>query len=600
MSLTGYITQSGIDLSYIFQPGNSGIVTGYKLIDGQDIGSIFAAYSSNLAFSTGLLSVSGFDINTLFNGVSSNLAFPFSIAGCCLWLDSSDITTITKDGSNKVSNWSDKSQNGFQFGQSTAGNKPTYTANNQNGKATITFNATNLTYLMGPSNFAIGTSSYSLFVICSYTSDTSYGSVFAKALYGTQTGRIIISKDSAGFSICYTHGDTRIAAITTTYTAGAYRLFELIVNRIEGKDYAYQNGILLGSLTFADSATNYTANTSPMLIGAYNNSTGGVPPQAGYYLTGNVAEVLSYKGGEMTYINRCRIEGYLAWKWGIQNTLSTNHTYKNAAPPISISDTPIPLRMGCCLWLDATDTSTLTMNASNKVSKWIDKSRNAFQFVQNTLGNQPTYTANSQNGKATITFASASSNYLAGPANFAIGTSSFALFAVCNFSDATSAGTVFAKSFYGNQTGRFFINRDAGATNATLNMIYVHSSTWLTSTSDTYTPVGSYRLLELVVNRTEGKDYSYQNGNQLSTLTITDTTNYTANSNLMLIGAYNNTATTVISGYFLNGNVAEIIAYKDMDLDKSTRETIEGYLAWKWGLQARLPGTHAYKNSAPT
>ena len=30
-SLTGYITKAGIDLSFIFQSGNSGLTTGYHL-----------------------------------------------------------------------------------------------------------------------------------------------------------------------------------------------------------------------------------------------------------------------------------------------------------------------------------------------------------------------------------------------------------------------------------------------------------------------------------------------------------------------------------------------------------------------------------------
>ena len=33
--------------------------------------------------------------------------------------------------------------------------------------------------------------------------------------------------------------------------------------------------------------------------------------------------------------------------------------------------------------------------------------------------------------------------------------------------------------------------------------------------------------------------------------------------------------------------------------DTTTRQLIEGYLAWKWGLQASLPSNHPYKNSAP-
>ena len=54
------------------------------------------------------------------------------------------------------------------------------------------------------------------------------------------------------------------------------------------------------------------------------------------------------------------------------------------------------------------------------------------------------------------------------------------------------------------------------------------------------------------------------------------------------------------TNYFLNGNVAEIIGYKDAHIDKATRETIEGYLAWKWGIQGKLPNTHTYYSSAPT
>ena len=45
-----------------------------------------------------------------------------------LWLDAADSSTITKDGSNKVSAWNDKSGNGFNLSQSTSGSQPTYDA----------------------------------------------------------------------------------------------------------------------------------------------------------------------------------------------------------------------------------------------------------------------------------------------------------------------------------------------------------------------------------------------------------------------------------------------------------------------------------------
>jgi hypothetical protein len=34
-------------------------------------------------------------------------------------------------------------------------------------------------------------------------------------------------------------------------------------------------------------------------------------------------------------------------------------------------------------------------------------------------------------------------------------------------------------------------------------------------------------------------------------------------------------------------------------LTTSERQTVEGYLAWKWGIQANLPATHPFKNFPP-
>ena len=45
-----------------------------------------------------------------------------------------------------------------------------------------------------------------------------------------------------------------------------------------------------------------------------------------------------------------------------------------------------------------------------------------------------------------------------------------------------------------------------------------------------------------------------------------------------------------------DGNISEIVA----TTNTTEREEIEGYLAHKWGLEADLPNSHTYKNSAPS
>ena len=32
----------------------------------------------------------------------------------------------------------------------------------------------------------------------------------------------------------------------------------------------------------------------------------------------------------------------------------------------------------------------------------------------------------------------------------------------------------------------------------------------------------------------------------------------------------------------------------------ATEQLMEGYLAWKWGVQGSLPANHPYKSAAPT
>lgn len=51
---------------------------------------------------------------------------PLSIAGCKVWLDAADVATITKDGSNFVSQWNDKSGEANHVAQGTGAYQPLY------------------------------------------------------------------------------------------------------------------------------------------------------------------------------------------------------------------------------------------------------------------------------------------------------------------------------------------------------------------------------------------------------------------------------------------------------------------------------------------
>lgn len=54
-----------------------------------------------------------------------------------------------------------------------------------------------------------------------------------------------------------------------------------------------------------------------------------------------------------------------------------------------------------------------------------------------------------------------------------------------------------------------------------------------------------------------------------------------------------------LSGGAFLGNIGEIITYST-NLNTTQRQQVEGYLAWKWGIQGNLPVDHPYYNSPPT
>lgn len=271
---------------------------------------------------------------------------------------------------------------------------------------------------------------------------------------------------------------------------------------------------------------------------------------------------------------------------------------------------------GLILWMDGSDTTKITQT-SNAVSNWRDKSTNDFSFNQATAVNKPIYSTNSLNGLSTISFSSSPSvQYLGGGTstrNFKIGTNSFSLFVVFKFTNSiTQINTfdcIFNKSIYGGQDGRIMMGR--GSINATDSIMNFTIETTLLTMNPTFTNTDTnWQILELVFNRSPLSLTVYKNGTVVSqsTSATTNRTTDLTNSNNMVIGAYNINSSTPDPNYPItspvskfDGSIAEIIGYSTTtDMTVVTRQKLEGYLAWKWGLQTSLPTTHPYYNTKPT
>jgi len=238
------------------------------------------------------------------------------------------------------------------------------------------------------------------------------------------------------------------------------------------------------------------------------------------------------------------------------------------------------------LWLDADDANTITLNGNN-VSQWNDKSGNARNATQGLVANQPVYNTLTLNSKPAITF-DGTLKFLEMSVNISniILSNSYSAFTVGRATSApTNNADGFNNSGFWGDNGGYISNYFRG----TSNLIGVYN--W-DGTNDVTTQ--SYTFGTNVISGVElsgGSIRLRQNG---GTETSTASGNTQVTTGVLRIGKVYRDQEPNFTGV-----VSEVIFCRG-HLSTTDRQLVEGYLAWKWGLEANLPNDHPYKNAAPT
>lgn len=214
---------------------------------------------------------------------------------------------------------------------------------------------------------------------------------------------------------------------------------------------------------------------------------------------------------------------------------------------------------GCSLWLDSSDSATLTTSGS-AVLQWNDKSGNGNNATPS--GSGPT------NANPGVTF-NGTNQTLALSYNGSPTTES--LFVVIKFNSVASEGDIFTGTATGQRQyilygGNMYLGRYATAPSGSAN-----GGSPITGT--TY-------LMEYVY--TASAISFFQAGNPYYSGTPQFT--YSAGGTVAYIGSYG-------SGGYLSGIIYELVVYNTAVSDYN-RSQIEGYLAQKWNLKSSLPANH--------
>ena len=240
---------------------------------------------------------------------------------------------------------------------------------------------------------------------------------------------------------------------------------------------------------------------------------------------------------------------------------------------------------GLALWLDAADldgdgiaegTAEAGLTATG-VATWADKSGNNRAATQTGWDNQPQWMIDPATGRPVVRFGngvdgSTTNDSLIVSLPSMTGNRN-SLFWVQNTIDANHM------PIYSNNGNGWFL---IGGVN--------DGNTDVTGNGNWHNPAGFWRDGQLANWATRADVYNGLNAATHSVASVNQPFNW--NGRMTLGGAYD-------SFWNFNGDMTEVVLTSST-LSTSDRQLLEGYLAWKWGLQGNLPSDHPYKNAAPT
>ncbi|MCH7226945.1 M6 family metalloprotease domain-containing protein [Haloferula sp. A504] len=229
-----------------------------------------------------------------------------------LWLDASDTTKITLNGST-VSEWRDKSGNSRHASQATASSQPAFTAGGLNSMSVLTFDGAT-DFLNVDLDFLAGTS-HSTFIV---TKATNYTDIYGAANASQGANSLHVGfRSNTSYRMNYWSNDW-YGAISPEFVHNEANLLNYVWLPSTRKEI-FANATSQGSST---NAGNIGTMSGGGRIGQVVNH--------GYY-GGDIAEVIMCTGTVGTE-DKQRFEGYLAHKWGLTGKLPAAHPYKSAVP----------------------------------------------------------------------------------------------------------------------------------------------------------------------------------------------------------------------------------------------------------------------------
>ena len=264
-----------------------------------------------------------------------------TLISTALWLDAADASTIT-ESSGAVDGWNDKSGGGINFSSSST-LRPATGSESLGGKNVITFDGTNDNMNAGNALNSVWTgSAFNIFFAAKNNNvDSGNGTILAKSsgspldlrqfasLIRTNRSQLVTLYTTSTTDFTVVNGSTNITnsqwvicsqAYTNTGSGSANTTTRvaMTVNGAVETPVVLSSGGNLGTIPSASGLLSIGA-----VVGDGTQNTG--------LLNGAIAELV-VTSSVLSTLNRQKIEGYLAHKWGLTASLPADHPYKVNPP----------------------------------------------------------------------------------------------------------------------------------------------------------------------------------------------------------------------------------------------------------------------------
>ncbi|MEW5833659.1 MAG: Ig domain-containing protein [Pseudomonadota bacterium] len=258
--------------------------------------------------------------------------------------------------------------------------------------------------------------------------------------------------------------------------------------------------------------------------------------------------------------------------------------------------TPADLAVAPAMWLN--ETSGYVLDANGHAKNWLDATANGNYLGQILPSYNPAITSAAKNGLDALTFVAANGTVLGGGVtptiNIAKAVTALSIFMLGNPQLNASASLQRLICIDVNGSGNYragmqLVNSTVLAAQRRLDSDSVKTVSMAQSDSGwhIYNSEHDYTGQRVSI-RADGGGRS-----DTATAQGSGSTSNTSSYEVSIMG------TSITSTQSASGNIGEvlILGYIPTDAD---RQKIEGYMAWKWGIEANLPAAHPYKAAAPS